>query len=391
MKWLFAHDNCFYKKESGEVYSEVAFQYKSFERYLEHADELVVVARLEMVPVNTDINQWNLSSGPQVQFVEAPDPYGFRCFTPFPKGYHSMEKEVAKVDAVIARLPSEIGYMAVDAARKLGKPYVVEVVGDAYGAMKEYGNLKGKIYAPVAKHKMKKRVQQAPFALYITDNVLQRLYPTSGKEVSCSNVELSIVTYYNRVNRLARIADDSRKIRIGMNGSLSSAYKGFDTAIKAVALAKKELPPFEFEILGKGSPLEWEELARQLGVEEDIHFIGSMPNANVHHWLDEIDLFLMPSRTEGQGRALIEALSRGCPSLGSNVGGIPELLLPEQLHEPEDSELLAQKMIRVLKQPELQLRYAKEAFLSTEKFEAEVLEEKRRRFFHQLKLAAERK
>lgn len=392
MKWLFAHDNRFYKKESDpNVYSEVAFQYKNFERYLEHTDELVVLARLEIVPETTDVSQWNLSSGPQIQFIGVPDPYGFRCFTPFPKGYSDVKKEISKADAVIARLPSEIGYMAVNAARELGKPYAVEVVGDAYGAMKEYGNSKGKMYAPIAKHKMKKRVKQAPFTLYITDNVLQKLYPTSGKEMAISNVELPVVTYPNRVHRMRRIRDTSRKMRIGMNGSLSSYYKGFDTAIKAIALAKNELPPFEFEILGKGSSNEWKELAIKLGIEDNIRFIGSRPNVEVYPWLDEIDLFLMPSRTEGQGRALIEALSRGCAALGSNVGGIPELLSPEQLHEPEDSQLLAQKIIQILNQPKLQLRYAKEAFILTEKFEPAILEEKRGQFFNQLEQAVEEK
>lgn len=391
MKWLFAHDNRFYQASDGSVFSEVAFQYRSFGRYLEHADELVVLARLEKAPKSAPLEKWNLSSGPQIQFVGVADPYGIRCFTPFPKGYHAVKKEIAKVDAVVARLPSEIGYMAVDAAEALGKPYAIEVVGDAYGAMKGYGNLKGFLYAPIAKYKMKKRVKQAPQVLYITERELQRLYPTYGKMISCSNVELPKTAHPTRVYRIARIADVSRKIKIGMNGSLSSKYKGFDTAMKAIALAKTNLPPFEFEILGKGSPLEWEALAFDLGIEENVRFIGSMPNKEVYHWLDEIDLFLMPSRTEGQGRALIEALARGCPSLGSNVGGIPELLSPEQLHEPEDSRALAQKITEILTQPELQLKYAKEAFLLSEKFESEVLEEKRKRFFNYLELAAGRK
>jgi glycosyltransferase involved in cell wall biosynthesis len=35
---------------------------------------------------------------------------------------------------------------------------------------------------------------------------------------------------------------------------------------------------------------------------------------------------VQPSQTEGLPRALIEAMSRGCPCIGSNAGGIPELL-----------------------------------------------------------------
>ncbi|WP_163655530.1 glycosyltransferase [Listeria sp. PSOL-1] len=387
MKWLFAHDNRFFHNENGEVFAEVAFQYESFKRYLEHADELTILARLEKVSPDMPTDKWNISSGPKVNFVGVADPYGVRCFTPFPKSYQEIKREVAKTDAVIARLPSEIGYMAVDAAKALGKPYAIEVVGDAYEAMNTYGNLKGTLYAPIAKHKMKKRVQDAPHVLYITDQALQKIYPTRGKAISCSNVELPLRESTCEKQRINKIENPSGPIKIGMNGSLSSAYKGFDVAMKALAIAKPELPPFQLMIVGKGPSAEWQALASQLGIEKEVCFVGSMPNKEIYQWLDSIDLFLMPSRTEGQGRALIEALSCGCPALGSNVGGIPELLEEKQLHEPDDSTTLAKKIIEVVTEPSVQLSYAKKAFLTAEKFESLNLQSKRRQFFNQLKLA----
>ena len=42
--------------------------------------------------------------------------------------------------------------------------------------------------------------------------------------------------------------------------------------------------------------------------------------------MDTLDLYIQPSNTEGLPRALIEAMSRGCPCVGSDAGGIPELL-----------------------------------------------------------------
>ena len=51
-----------------------------------------------------------------------------------------------------------------------------------------------------------------------------------------------------------------------------------------------------------------------------------MPHVNVFEWLDNIDIYIQPSKTEGMPRALIEAMSRGVPSLGTRVGGITELL-----------------------------------------------------------------
>ncbi|MGJ8730998.1 glycosyltransferase family 4 protein [Listeria aquatica] len=382
MKWLFAHDNRFYQASDGSVFSEVAFQYEDFERYLEHTDELIVLARLEEAPKNAPLDKWNLSSGPKMHFVRVPDPYGIRSFTPFPKEYRKVKNEVAQVDVVIARLPSEIGYMAVDAARELNKPYAIEVVGDAYGAMHTYGNLKGKLYAPFAQHKMKKRVFQAKHVLYITERVLQEAYPTSGASISCSNVELQSVAQPDQIKeRIEQVLRPKEYLEIGMNGSLSSAYKGFDIALKALAKAKPQIPPFRFTVVGKGDASKWEQLAVQLGIQNEVRFIGSIPHNKIFDWLKKMDLFLMPSRTEGQGRALIEALSCGCPAIGASVGGIKELLKSEQLHEVNNSEQLAQKIIEILNSPSCQMNDIEEAFETAKKFNIDELRQKRRQFY----------
>ena len=61
----------------------------------------------------------------------------------------------------------------------------------------------------------------------------------------------------------------------------------------------------------------------------------------VLEWLNDVDIYIQPSRQEGLPRALIEAMSRGCPAFGSTAGGIPELLSPECLHQPGDYVRLA--------------------------------------------------
>jgi len=62
--------------------------------------------------------------------------------------------------------------------------------------------------------------------------------------------------------------------------------------------------------------------------------------------LDDVDIYIQPSRQEGLPRALIEAMSRGCPAVGSTAGGIPELLSPECLHQPGDHARLAELVER---------------------------------------------
>ncbi|MBC2169836.1 glycosyltransferase family 4 protein [Listeria booriae] len=384
MNWLFAHDNRFLEASDGQVYSEVAFSYSNWERYVAHVDQLTVIARMEPLG-DLDTKLLNLSSGENVAFEGMPNPYGIRAFTPFPRGYKTMLAAVEKADGVIARLPSEIGYMAVKAAWKTNTPYCIEVVGDAYNAMATYGDWKGKLYAPFAERKMRRSISNANHTLYITDRHLQERYPTSGQSVSCSNVELSKLEIETIERRRKRNAKPAEKLIIGMNGSLSSPYKGFETAFQALASIKSELPPFEFRILGRGSKEDWLGDIEQLGLTEHVVFSGTLPHQDVYEWLDNIDIFLMPSKTEGQGRALIEALSRGCSCLGSNVGGIPELIAKEQLHEPSDADGLAGKLIKLATNPKQRQRYARLAFERAVTFQSERLQEIRQQFFQDFK------
>ena len=76
---------------------------------------------------------------------------------------------------------------------------------------------------------------------------------------------------------------------------------------------------------------------------------------DVLNWLDGIDLYLQPSYQEGVPRATIEAMSRGCPVIASDAGGIPELIDSQWLIKPGDTDQLANLIIRMLDHPEEQL------------------------------------
>jgi glycosyltransferase involved in cell wall biosynthesis len=101
--------------------------------------------------------------------------------------------------------------------------------------------------------------------------------------------------------------------------------KGLDTLIEAVALAAADHPSVRLLIVGDGPErARLERQARERGVAPLVQWVGF--RAEVRPFFAAMDLFAAPSRSEGLGVSIIEALASGVPALGANVGGIPEVL-----------------------------------------------------------------
>ncbi|MDP3956217.1 MAG: glycosyltransferase [bacterium] len=96
---------------------------------------------------------------------------------------------------------------------------------------------------------------------------------------------------------------------------------GVDTLIRALVHDKR----LELVVAGEGSLRnELEQLARELGVEERTHLIGSVPNDALPKYYHMADIFSRPSRSEGQGISFIEAFAAGVPVVGTDVDGISD-------------------------------------------------------------------
>jgi len=98
--------------------------------------------------------------------------------------------------------------------------------------------------------------------------------------------------------------------------------KGIDKAIRA--FARLDYPSAELLIAGTGrleEPLR--DLATELGVIEDIRFIGFIPDEELPTLYSSVDLFVLPSEYEGFGIVFMEAMACETPVIGTDVGGIP--------------------------------------------------------------------
>ena len=79
-------------------------------------------------------------------------------------------------------------------------------------------------------------------------------------------------------------------------------------------------------LVGGGNNEFLKKIANKNAVGNQVIFHGKLEHDEIFKWLRDIDIYIQPSDTEGLPRSVIEAMSVACPVIGSNAGGIPELI-----------------------------------------------------------------
>jgi glycosyltransferase involved in cell wall biosynthesis len=131
-----------------------------------------------------------------------------------------------------------------------------------------------------------------------------------------------------------------------------------------------------------------EVLAHHLGIGERCEFLGQLAQgAAILAELDQADLFVLPSRTEGLPRALIEAMARGLPCIASEVGGIPELLPAEDLVPPGDVAALAAKIREVVWSAARREQMSERNIAVARLYAEDILQPRRAQFYRHIQAA----
>jgi len=388
MHALFAHDHVF-TEHAGRFYSPGRLPYSSWQRYLQHFDTLSVLARVRKTDNPADIAGLQVADGPAVSVVGIPESHGVSRSFSLGAAAAMADAQVRAADAVIARVPSDIGLLAARAGSRLGRILAVEVVANAWLSLWHHGSWLAKCYAPMLHARTRNLVSAADFALYVTQEYLQEVYPCHGRSDHASNVVIAVEAdaLQQRIERIRRNAD---AIQLGFVGSLQANHKGLDTALHALAALRAHALPVRLQVVGEGSLQRWQKMCRRLRIEDCVEFLGSLPgSAQVLRWLDQIDIYLHPSRAEGLPRSLIEAMSRGCCCLGSAVGGIPELLPADNRHAPGDWRTLATLIEQAALSAETRVAAANRNFTMAGSYDPKVLEQRRSSFFGRVASAAQ--
>lgn len=331
-------------QKNGKYYCDTVY-YSLLTLFLRHFDSITLIGRKS--PINDGYIEIAL---PQVDILVAEKitrPMGYI------KGIRGLKKmcrdAVRECDAMYCR--GIIGAIGQRITKKAGMPHVTYIGACVYETLKSAESLYKRALAVFVRRLIQKSTLVSDNAAYCSPH-LQQTYPTRGKqflwvEASIERCEESLLE-----DRLRRMGEEKHKITIGLVGQVKNYVKGLDTAIKAMSLLGDR---HELRVLGFFSDISmWQELMDKYNVADRVKFCGILPTgAPVLEWLDNIDIYIQPSRTEGLPRASIEAMSRGCPLISSGVGGLAALTHSTLIHETEDWRGLADLIKRLSADMEL--------------------------------------
>jgi glycosyltransferase involved in cell wall biosynthesis len=145
------------------------------------------------------------------------------------------------------------------------------------------------------------------------------------------------------------------------------------TLLRAFALLVRRMPSAHLSIAGDG-PLRdrLSAQALELGIAERVSFLGAVPHDELPDLYRQADVFVLSSRFESQGMAVLEAAASGCPTVGTAVGVVPELEGGARVVAPANAEALAAALVEVLGDEETRRRMGGAALrIAREKFSLE--------------------
>jgi glycosyltransferase involved in cell wall biosynthesis len=403
MKLLLALDFRFTRAADGQIWTRTTYGLPFWERYLKVFDGVKVVARAER-KVAVD-HRYRPVIGPGVEFVEVPYYVGPWQYVKVRSRVRSVVRSaLASDDAVLCRVGSRVATDLLPLLWRHDRPYGLEVVGDPYEAFAP-GAIKHPLrplFRYLSTRTLKKQCVRAVAISYVTERALQRNYPASqnGFAVAVSDADLQL-TSFSTVSRVfttnysstdltledyaPRPKEYTSPIRpcLVFVGSLEQMYKGQDILIRAISLLCRRAFPVELRMIGDGRHRsELERLARSLSLNGAVKFLGELPaGIAVRSELDNATLMVLPSRTEGLPRVVVEAMARGLPCIATSVGGIPELLHPDDLVPPNNPQALADKIQEAIRDPSRLSQMSARNLEKAQEFRPEALEKKRTEFY----------
>ncbi|HVC29359.1 MAG TPA: glycosyltransferase [Gammaproteobacteria bacterium] len=266
-----------------------------------------------------------------------------------------------------------VGLEGLCAARRFGVP----VVGTNHWAMRAFD-----MYVPLARRAFRHVSSKAVVRYYQCCN-----YVTGPSHFTIADMRVSGLTRPCKVisnpidtrifHRISGTKKQRLKARLGL-GAATVIYAGrlapekrIDLLLNAIARACLSIPDISLVVAGHGSSREkLTALAHELGINQRVYFVGTLPHIELAELFSASDLFAIASTSETQSMVLLQAMACGLPATGVHSGGLPEHIPAATglLSEPGNVTDLSTNFVRILTSQPLREKMGRQANRFASKF-----------------------
>ena len=205
----------------------------------------------------------------------------------------------------------------------------------------------------------------------LIDHVNRNVIHPEKASVIHSGVDLRLFKAPTATRTLTRrrlgIAD--RAVVVGSIGWLLP-IKAPEVLLEAMGSVWKRRPDIELVFVGKGDlERSLKAAVKRMNAADRVRFLGW--RSDIPDLMHCFDLFVLPSRNEGMGRVIIEAMAAGLPVVASRTGGVPDLVTDGQngfLVPPGDAAALGRAILTLADRPDLRRRMGEAGMRRAEKF-----------------------
>lgn len=368
---------------NGKIVNEDNTRSRFFwERYLEVFEKVIVVARVDL---QSKIKSTNFVENDRIKVYKLSN---YQGAVQGILSYKTIKKEITNLvnmhseDFFLLRVPGAIGTQIGKILISSQLKYSLEVVGDPFEVYITQKGLISKILAYKERANLRKLIKNAESITYVTQFSLQKNYPfhNNGFQTYYSSIQLKNQFFVKEKKFLPEPL-----IMIGI-GSLEMPYKGVAILLKALVLLNESHINFRLTWIGNGKFLnKYKSFVNDNGLSEKVYFLGSVPNEEIPNYLQENNIFVLPSLTEGLPRALVEAMASRLICLGSTVGGIPELINKECLFPSKNPQAIFALLQDIHKRFPYYEKYAEINYNRALEYKPKVLNERRKMFYNSIK------
>ena len=390
-KLLISCDDYIFRHE-GNYYFKSQEWHDFYQRYLRVFEELRIANRVLDEPV---LKKGRIPcNDPRIEIHPLPIFHGPVEYakTYFAAG-RAMKNAVDDCDAAVLRLPSTVAQRISKQVLKAGIPFATEIVFDACDGADTANNLFEKTLWRIIDRQMRRTCAKADGVACVTAKYLQRRYFSKKtnhfvSNYSTLNIEKSFFTSPRKYPEKDVLTIAHVDLQIGLH-----SQKGTDIIIQALSKLKKEKSVI---VNVKFAGDDWDNskekilnYAKEYGIDGQVECTGLLSRAELTDFLDNSDLFVLPTKAEGLPRVIIEAIAKGLPTITTPASGNPELISADYLVPFYDVNSLAEKIERLVSDRFEYERVSKENYEHSLQYEGSILQGRRDKFYRSLKSLTE--